>query len=141
MQFRLVLPAILVGAAAFYSAACAGSDSILDTLPGQWVDVDRKYCAIGRMTVSVSEDGKRVDFVHSALGLATPTDARDRFSYRVGEQRGNRLRLDMENETRLDDDGNVVSWDLILLSKNEFCWNRSDWPEDGCTVSTFRCEG
>jgi len=123
-----------------FSAACSDSRSILDTLPGQWIDVDRKYCDIGRTTVSVSADRQNISFSHSGLGRATESDIRQQFNYRVGAQRGNRLHLELENETRLDERGEPVTWDLVMLSSDEFCWSRSDWPEDGCTASVFRCE-
>ena len=140
MHFKKSLVAASLIFAVSLSAAGSDSYSIIDTLPGQWIDVDKKYCDIAQTTVSVSADRQSISFSHSGLGQATESDIRRQFNYRVGAQRGNRLYLELENETRLDERGEPVTWDLVMLSSDEFCWSRSDWLEDGCTATVFRCE-
>jgi hypothetical protein len=47
--------------------------------------------------------------------------------------------MSLPDETRHDASGRPVTWDLIVMDKNQMCWHRSDWPQYGCTRSISRC--
>jgi hypothetical protein len=67
-------------------------------------------------------------------------DGKDRSTahYRV-EQLQPVLRLSLIGEMRRTDDGERVVWDLVMISRDEYCWHRADWPEGKCTGSVERC--
>ena len=50
------------------------------------------------------------------------------------------LRMKIEGETRTTPTGELVVWDLVLLSRNKYCWHRTDWRRGACTASNERCD-
>ncbi len=97
-------------------------------------------CANNPQTIQFSEDGSRMHIRHrnvvakTALGRPSST-----FEY-VVEGVGNRLmRMRIVGETRLTADGVPVVWDFIVLSRDQFCWHRTDWPWRQCTKRLGRC--
>lgn len=50
-----------------------------------------------------------------------------------------RVRLALQGESRVDASGLPVTWDLRKISPDKFCWRRSDWPFDECTIASTRC--
>ena len=70
-------------------------------------------------------------------GVAIP--ASKRFTYRVLDSSGPRLRLALEGEVRTDASGKPVQWDLVMTDPDHFCWRQLDWPADRCTQSLVRC--
>lgn len=72
------------------------------------------------------EDGKRqreIDVGYTVLG-----------------QTGNVLHTVMDHETRRDETGRFVKWDMVVLDPDHFCWHRTDWKEGGCTATIQRCK-
>ena len=51
------------------------------------------------------------------------------------------LRTAMEGETRKTPTGELVLWDIMLLSPNRYHWHRADWAEGGVTRALVRCDG
>lgn len=49
------------------------------------------------------------------------------------------LVVQYDGETRLDDDGKPVVWELILVDANTFHWQRADWSNDSFTAPSHRC--
>jgi hypothetical protein len=49
------------------------------------------------------------------------------------------LVVQYDGEPRLDDEGNPVTWELILIDANTFHWQRADWPNDAFTPASHRC--
>lgn len=49
------------------------------------------------------------------------------------------IALALVGETRTDRDSNLVTWELKLISPNEYCWRESDWAKDACTPKNYRC--
>ncbi len=48
----------------------------------------------------------------------------------------------LNREWRHNRHGDLVIWQLRLLSANEFCWRRTDWPNHACpSYLQIRCPG
>ncbi len=45
----------------------------------------------------------------------------------------------LHGESRRTDAGELVVWDLVLLSPDVYCWHRTDWSPGGCTLPIVRC--
>jgi hypothetical protein len=68
-----------------------------------------------------------------------PTEVR----YEVREHSDKAIRLFMVQpaESRGTDAGELVVWDLILVSRDTYRWRRLDWPASGRTRDVVRCRG
>ena len=113
--------------------------TIFSKLIGDWDTEGASTCESVR-TISFSDDKKVMISTYSDIGYASKTDARKQFNYDVLEEGRSELRLALENESRLDDDGNPVVWILRLVDENTFCWRRDDWRPGGCTPPRTRCK-
>ena len=51
----------------------------------------------------------------------------------------NSITMSIDNEKRLDKNGNPVVWDLVLLSDKEYKWQRHDWAFYQFTASVIKC--
>jgi hypothetical protein len=109
-------------------------------LPGTWGWEGSDDCAASPQALRFSKDRQ-----HMLISL-TPRDehgqraARRQASYRILGDLPNGLRLSLAGEKRLDAHGKPVTWDLIILDRDQYCWHRTDWPGTGCTKSVLRCE-
>ncbi|WP_308365253.1 MULTISPECIES: hypothetical protein [unclassified Microbulbifer] len=112
---------------------------IASVLPGTWGFSETEECSRDPQTISFSPDGKKMYVAYRLAGEAGSGDIRKTFTYRVGAQTGNLLRLNLDGETRASPTGDPVSWDLVLLNRDSFCWHRNDWREDECTKAVLRC--
>lgn len=63
----------------------------------------------------------------------------DRAEYEVIAYTPDSIRLFLVGETRRTSAGELVLWDLVLVSADAYCWHRSDWPQGGCTKRIVRC--
>lgn len=113
--------------------------TIFSQLTGNWDTEDASTCESFR-AISFSDDHKVMISTYSEIGYATETDAREQFIYDVLEVGESELRLELEEESRLDSEGNPVVWILRLVDENTFCWGRDDWRPGGCTPPRIRCE-
>jgi len=59
--------------------------------------------------------------------------------YQVLSESPDSLRMRIVGETRRTHAGEPVVWDLVLLSRDSYCWHRTDWPSQGCTGRVLRC--
>lgn len=50
------------------------------------------------------------------------------------------IQLKYDSEERLDEDGNIVEWRLIMPSKDKFVWQRVGWPVTATTPARHRCK-
>jgi hypothetical protein len=109
-------------------------------LPGTWGWEGSDDCTASPQRLRFSADRR-----HMLLSL-TPKDEHDKraarleATYRLLGDVPNGLRMSLAGEKRVDAHGNPVTWDLMLLDSNQYCWHRSDWPGTGCTRSVVRCE-
>lgn len=109
------------------------------TIPGQWGWADSYDCAAQPEVIHFSADGKKMFL---SLAPVTPDGAREprrEATYNILRELPNGLSLSLHGETRRDASGKPVTWDLIVMDKNQMCWHRSDWPQYGCTKSIDRC--
>jgi hypothetical protein len=108
-------------------------------LQGGWA-WQAEDCAIDPIRISSSDDG-RLMFHDTEGGLISDNTipASKRFTYRVLDSSGPRLRLALEGEVRTDASGKPVQWDLVMTDPDHFCWRQLDWPADRCTQSLVRC--
>lgn len=113
----------------------------LADLLGSWEFSGSEACASNPQVISFSPDGSLMHITWPQGGEAGEGDLRDRFTYRIGRQTGNAVRLDLVDETRMDALGNPVAWDLVRLDQDSFCWRRSDWGPASCTRAIVRCPG
>ena len=51
------------------------------------------------------------------------------------------LRTAMEGETRRTASGELVLWDILLVTPNRYHWHRTDWAPGGVTRPIIRCDG
>jgi hypothetical protein len=72
-------------------------------------------------------------------GTADGRTSQDEFTYKVLERRSTGLHVALVGETRSDSSGQLVTWELRQSDRNNYCWWRSDWPADFCTVPRIRC--
>lgn len=65
-----------------------------------------------------------------------PTQA----TYEVLNTGSDFIRMRKVNEAERTDGGELVVWDLVLLSEDSYCWHRTDWQPKGCTQPVIRCK-
>lgn len=78
-------------------------------------------------------DGFVINFKHQPTGQTAET------IYRLDDIKGAVLSTYLESENRRDDDGNLVSWELIVNSEDRYFWRRSDWEAYKITEPIIRC--
>ncbi len=76
---------------------------------------------------------------HAPIKEDGAREPRREVTYRVLRTIPNGLSMSLVGENRLDATGKPVTWDLILLDQNQYCWRRNDWRPTGCTKSIKRC--
>ena len=135
----IVLPTALV------VCGCTASfpDVQLDpyaVLPGKWGWEASDDCSASPEVIRFSTDKKQMHLAHAPINDNGVRDPRREVTYQVLRTLPNGLRMSMDGEERLDPSGKPVTWDLILLSQDQYCWHRGDWRPTGCTKPVLRCE-
>lgn len=135
------LPAFAAALFLFGCAAAPKQDGIPDMagLAGVWGFSGTGECETDPQVISFSEDGRWMHVSYRQGGEAGPGDVRHRFSYRVLGRTDSDLRLSLAEETRRTASGEPVSWHLVRLDANRFCWRQSDWRPGSCTRPVVRC--
>jgi hypothetical protein len=109
-------------------------------LTGSWGEASSDdVCERNPEAITFTADKRYMIVERKIFGCATETDCRKTFKYEVLGHTDRYIRVAMENESRVDDDGHPVIWHIVPLDHNTFCWGRDDWPEDGCTPNRKRC--
>nr|WP_295381961.1 hypothetical protein [Pseudoxanthomonas sp.] len=133
---------VLALASAIVLAGCglgdAGKPDPYVLLPGKWGWEGSNDCREAPEVISFSASRK-----HMYLALSPAREDGGREPRRVGEYRilqqiPEGLRMSLKGETRMDDSGQPVTWDLVLVDRDTYCWRRNDWG-DGCTKPLRRC--
>jgi hypothetical protein len=135
-----------VGSAAVQSTS---KPSIFEQLPGTWDWTGiRRSCQDNPHTISFSSDKQFMTLTHRrpfepAPGLQVDPDRPTEVRYEVRGHSDKAIRLFMVQpaETRRSDTGELVVWDLILISRDKYRWRRLDWPPAGGTRDVVRCRG
>lgn len=135
--------ALALSAVTFVAACTPAADEPRtpphETLPGKWGWQGSTDCADAPVEISFSTDRKTMRLSHApADDTGKREPRRDAVYFVIGENK-NGLSLAMQGEDRTDAAGKLVTWNLIMLSRGEYCWQRSDWPRSGCTKSVHRC--
>ena len=114
-----------------------GTD-IYEAASGTW-DWDARpgSCSENPHTITFSPDRLTMLLTH-AKPLDGDTDRVTRYEIREVAPSG--IRGFMIGETRRDDAGQLVVWDLILTSPNTYRWHRVDWPAGSYTPQVVRCD-
>jgi hypothetical protein len=115
--------------------------SIRMTLPGVWDwTTEPETCQRDNVhTIWFSDDGRSLFFHHPQGAELEDGVLQQVIEYSVLEELPTGLRLQAKREGRRDEMGNLVTWELRLLSTSSYCWHRSDWREQGCTSPIVRC--
>lgn len=108
-----------------------------DIATGTWgLDADGVRCDENPHTIEFPPDGRTMVLRYAkGVGDKPPFVANYRL---IGEGPGF-LRMKLDGETRKTETGDLVEWDLVLLSADSYCWHRTDWQEGGCTKPATRC--
>ena len=94
-------------------------------------------CETNPHTIRLSEDGRRLTF--SYPHPIVEETGRKESVYEVLGHGQHVIRLFLESETRTDEAGELVEWDLIMVSPDGYVWRQSDWPRDMSTALLERC--
>jgi len=128
----LVLTVLLAGCVSSYPT------SLESGITGAWGE-DPEDCETNPHTISFSPEG---DLMHLAYRNAGTVDGRSlqvRFSYQVLGKSPSGLHVALIGESRKESSGRAVTWELKQSGRDSYCWRRSDWTANECTVSRMRC--
>ena len=122
------------------TSCCAVEDkSPIDSLPGNWGWEGTDECTVAPAAHRISSQGRRMHITHSPLREDGTREPRREANYTVSGRSGNVLHMAMDGEDRKDDQGALVTWDLVALDSDTYCWRRNDWPAGSCTGKVQRC--
>lgn len=103
-----------------------------------WAGAD-SFCAGDPHTISFSPDQQVMVLTHQ-LGWTDSAGVEHRiFEYDIHEVSTRHIRGLIRGETRLTDAGKPVVWDLVLTSRDEYRWHRTDWGAGAYTAPVRRC--
>jgi hypothetical protein len=114
---------------------------ILDTIQGSWGwTIEKLSCTENPHTIEVSADNKQLVLSHAHPSEDFTGKVRSEpFLYNILEVKNDRIRMSIDGEQRRTSAGELVVWDLVVLSPDEYCWWRTDWQSTSCTHSVVRC--
>jgi hypothetical protein len=113
---------------------------IVDVLPGTWDwEETPKRCQDNPHSIRFADAGKRMEVRYPKGAVLDKEPPPVVTVYRVLSEGPSVLRTQIIGEMRKTDRGDLVVWDLILLTKDSYCWRRTDWPPQGCTGRVLRC--
>lgn len=133
-------------AATFVLSGCGqgiGYSAPLDPysiLPGAWGWEGTGDCRTSPQKIHFSLDRKQMFLSLAPVSEAGIHEPRREVKYQILADLSNGLRMSMDGEKRLDPAGRAVTWDLMLVGRDQLCWHRGDWPGTGCTKYIDRCE-
>ena len=123
--------------------------TIFEELAGTWDWTGiRGSCRDNPHTISFSADQQFLTLTYPrpfkpAAELQVDPDRPAEVRYEVRENSSKAIRVFMVQpaETRRTDAGELVVWDLILVSRDTYRWRRLDWPASTSTRDVVRCRG
>jgi hypothetical protein len=139
MKF-ILLVIVFVPQFSWASEPLEATSDIYNILEGQWEwRSDDKTCATNPHNISFNDNRTEmyINYIKSTDGFEEKplTTAR----YEILDVDDLVLKMAIIGEVRKDAHDADVIWDLVLLSRAEYCWRRQDWDIDSCTVSNYRC--
>jgi hypothetical protein len=125
-------------------AACEGSEAqgrrLTDVLRGVWDwEAAPNRCQENPHSISFPPGGGRMEIRHPKGAVSGNEAPQVVTVYRILAEESRALRMEIIGETRKTERGDLVVWDLRLLSDDSYCWHRTDWPPQGCTGRVLRC--
>jgi hypothetical protein len=132
------LVAIGVGGCASHPAPNSQTSTVFEQLKGTWSE-EHTNCQNPNV-VSFDDDRTMMLIEYAEVGWATETDSRKVFRYRILSTDHSAIRVQLENESRLDEKGKPVVWHIVVVDAETYCWGRDDWPQGACTPPRKRCE-
>lgn len=124
------------------SAGSQWLDSSIDpyaALPGAWGWEGSNDCTVSPQKIRFNPGRTQMVLSLTPADEHGTREPRREVTYQILRNLPNGIRLAMDGEKRLDPAGKQVTWDLMLLGNDQFCWHRGDWPGGGCTKSMDRC--
>jgi hypothetical protein len=104
-----------------------------------WVGTLPDSCGVNAEHYAFSEDGREL-----LLTREEPIDFGGKqlseFHYEILAESRRIMRMRILGEYRRTSSGQPVVWDLVLKSRNRFCWHRTDWQSQTCTSDILRCD-
>ncbi len=135
---RVAIQVFLLVVAA--TAHAESRDPLLAHFEGDWgLPGTEEKCEDVESTFTFSSDGSRLELRYARPVEDLTGHYRDVYEYSVIAIAGNSVRMKLEGETRTDDRGELVVWDLVRISDDSYCWHRADWTPGQCTVPRLRC--
>ena len=112
--------------------------SMIDTLSGTWDEASDASCSANYHTIAFKDSVLEVKYVEK--GYISENDGREVLKYNILSANKELLRVQLVDETRLDNQGQPVIWHLKLLNTEQYCWGRDDWEKNGCTPPRYKCK-
>jgi hypothetical protein len=145
----LIVAWSFVASAASPALQSPPKSTIFEELTGTWDWAGiRGSCRDNPHTISFSVDQQFMTLTYRRpfkpdaelqLDPLRPTEVR--YEVRERSRKAIRVFLVQPVETRRTDAGDLVTWDLVLLSRDAYRWRRLDWPASGGTRDVVRCRG
>lgn len=136
LGLTLILMAGLTGCVSHHSSQVPGAFS---GLVGNWDEEHPDSCKNPHV-LSFNDDKTMMFVTYADVGWITENDNRKVFNYKILSANQSALRMQLENEPRLDKEGKPVVWHVVLVDGDSYCWGRDDWPQGACTPPRKRCE-
>lgn len=116
------------------------STDIFAVLAGKWdLKEVAKPCRENPFTISFADSNRQLLLTYENLKNDEGKAKRETYVYNLTMFGRSGVRGQIENETRLQPNGDPIIWDFVVLSKDEFCWRSTTWATDACTKPLVRC--
>ena len=138
MKLGRAVVLVAVGFAGCASHPNSQTPGVFEQLAGTWSE-EHAGCK-NPHALTFDHDKKTMLIEYAEVGWVTETDSRKVFRYRILGTGQSAIRVQLENEPRLDDQGKPVVWHIVVIDADTYCWGRDDWPEGACTPPRKRCE-
>ena len=103
-----------------------------------WAGAD-SFCVRDPHTIAFSSDQRVLVLTHK-LPWTDSSGVEHRVAeYDIQQSSRRHVRGRIRGETRRTEAGEPVVWDLVLTSRDEYRWHRTDWPKGGYTKPVRRC--
>ena len=114
---------------------------VVQTIEGNWEWRNGKdTCNLNPHEISFNKKRTKMYITYGKPILGYNEKQLKKVEYNVHRILKDRVHLTINKETRTDPTGELVEWDLILISDDEYCWYRHDWKKGACTKSNYRCK-
>jgi hypothetical protein len=99
-----------------------------------------EVCAHGNVhSISFSPDGRRMIIRHPLGSHLDDGQLRPLATYEILESGLTARTARIPGDPRRTELGEPVVWQLVLTSRDTYCWHRTDWGPGVCTAEVVRC--